>query len=112
MRAASVTIMLGMQFDEGSDKYRCCCQCCHVKTGAALVGLVELIIAAILLINSLFLIANTDTKYNIAMFFVVYVEITIAALRGTVEVNSWVELLCEKSGWMMKNRRNCGKKER
>jgi len=30
-------------FDENNPQYRCCCSCCHVKTGAIIIGVLELI---------------------------------------------------------------------
>ena len=49
-----------VQFDERSDSYRCCCECCHVKNISLIIGCIELVILFYYLVNSLFLIAETS----------------------------------------------------
>lgn len=46
-----------MQFDEGAEAYRCCCQLLHVKTGSAIVAVVELVFMLLALLNSLFILS-------------------------------------------------------
>ncbi|KHN84904.1 hypothetical protein Tcan_07560 [Toxocara canis] len=53
-----------IQFDESSDDYRCLCNCFHVKTGALLVGVAEIVMLVFFFVNSLLVFAAQDKSYH------------------------------------------------
>ncbi|VBB32802.1 unnamed protein product [Acanthocheilonema viteae] len=58
------TVPKSMQFNESCEKYRCLCNCFHIKTGALIVAGTELLMLLIFLINSLLIIVEENSEYE------------------------------------------------
>ncbi len=48
------------ELDVNAAEYRCCCNCCHLKTATVVVGVVELVYLGYVLIGALILIAQVQ----------------------------------------------------
>ncbi len=59
-RNNTVEIKQRPQFDENCEDYRCCCECCHLKTGTTVVGVVELVFLTYFAAGAIFTVSTTE----------------------------------------------------
>uniref|UniRef100_A0A914W7L5 DUF7027 domain-containing protein n=1 Tax=Plectus sambesii TaxID=2011161 RepID=A0A914W7L5_9BILA len=82
-------------FNYNSSHYRCCCRCCHVKTGTLIIAMLEAMCALYQLINSIYFISITEEKWRgIVGIVAVVISVVIIALLlfGWMKENAWLLL--------------------
>ncbi len=76
-------------FDENNPQYRFCCKKCHVKTGALIIGVLELIYAILITINGVrSMLEDPKAMGNIAQFLIALAILVVVVLMiiGVIKV--------------------------
>lgn len=68
-------------FEENSLKHRCCCRCCHVRVGAIVIGVLEMLYMFFQLINTFVLYSRAGEGHTLSFVItIVGIALGIAAI--------------------------------